>query len=91
MAAIRHVTLAAGTATQVSLTRDMRQIGVMHKGNVPDPVYVRCDGTAVLEANDTYCVLAGQHRFIPRIWSSGSPTVVSLICVGAATVEVEFP
>lgn len=90
--AIRHVTLAAGTATQVSLNRDLREIGFMHKGNVPEPIYVRTDGNpAVLEANDTFTVLAGQHRFVPRLWSSGKPTVVSIICATAATVEVEFP
>jgi hypothetical protein len=90
--AVRHVTLTANTAQTVSLaTRDLREVGVMHKGNVPDPVYVNLSGTAVINGNDCYAVLPGQHRFIPRIWSSGKPTNASIICAAAANVEVEFP
>jgi hypothetical protein len=90
--AIRHGTLTANTVATVSLTRDLREVAVMHKGNVQDPIYVRCDGTAATVAgNDTYSVLPGQHRTIPRIWSSGSPTAVSIISAGAVQYEVEFP
>ena len=90
--AVRHVTLTANTAQTVSLaTRDLREVGVMHKGNVPDPVYVTLSGTATIAGDDTYCVLPGQHRFIPRIWSSGKPTNVSIISAATAAVEVEFP
>lgn len=90
--AIRHVTLAANVATEVSIDRDVREIGVLHKGNVDNPIYVRCDGTAaVIKANDAYTLLSGQQRWVPRIWSSGRPTLVSIISAGAADVEVEIP
>ena len=90
--AIRHVTLVANVATQVSVARDVREVGVIHKGNVTNPIYVRADGTtAVVKANDTYTLLSGQQRWVPRIWSSGGPTLVSIISAGAADVEVEVP
>lgn len=91
--AIRHGTLTANTAATVSLaSRDLREIWVMHKGNVAQPIYARCDGTAATVAgNDTYAVLPGQHRMIPRIWSAGKPSNISLISAGAVDYEVEFP
>jgi hypothetical protein len=90
--AIRHGTLVANTATSVSLPRDLREVAVMHKASATNPIYVRCDGTpATIGGNDTYTVLPGQHRTIPRLWSKGAPTVVSLICAAAVDYEVEFP
>lgn len=92
MAALRHVTLVANTAATVSLDRDLREVGVMHKGNVTNPVYVRLDGTpATVKGDDTYTVLPGQHRWVPRLWSSGRPTAMSIVSAGAVEVEVEFP
>lgn len=88
----RHGTLTANTATQVSLTGDRVEVGVTHKGNVTDPIYVKPDNTtAVIGANDSYVVLAGQTRWIPRPRSLGSPTLVSLICATGAAYEVELP
>lgn len=91
--AIRHGTLTANTAATVSLAdRDTREVWVMHKGNVVDPLYARCDGTAAtVGGNDCYAVLPGQHRMIPRIWSAGRPTTVSLIAATGVAYEVEFP
>lgn len=91
MAAIRHGVLTANTAAQVSLANDLRTVAIMHKGNVPDPMYVTLDATATLAGNDCYTVLPGQHRTIPRLWSKGRPTVVSMISAAAVAYEVEFP
>ncbi len=91
--AIRHGTLTANTAANVSLAdRDVKEIGVLHKGNSTEPIYARCDGTAATVAgNDTFTILAGQRRWVPRIWSSGKPSVISLISEGAIKYEVEYP
>lgn len=90
--AIRHGTLTANTVATVTLSRDLREVAVMHKGNDSSVIYARCDGTAAtVGGNDCYAVLPGQHRTIPRIWNMGSPTNVSLISGGAVDYEVEFP
>ena len=90
--AVRHVSLVAGTAQTVSLAnRDVRSVGIMHKGNGAEPVYVILDATATVRGDDTFAVIPGQQRWIPRIWSSGKPTNVSLISAAAVDVEVEFP
>jgi hypothetical protein len=91
MMAVRHVLLVANTAKVVTLNRDLREVGILHKGNVPDPIYVSIGGTATVSGDDCFVVLPGQHRFVPRIWSSGKPTNVSIISTAAADVEVEFP
>jgi hypothetical protein len=90
--AVRHVTLTANTEKVVSLARDLREVGILHKGNGVEPVYVRLDGTAAaINADDAYVVLPSTQRWVPRIWSSGKPTNVSIISAGAIDVEVEFP
>lgn len=90
--ATRHGTLTASTAASSSVTGDRNEVGVCHLGNVTNPIYVRADGTtAVVGANDTFVVLPGQTRWIPRPRELSSPTVVSLISAGAAQWEVEFP
>lgn len=92
MAAVRHVTLAANVATTVTLNRDLREVGILHKGNVADPIYVTVGGpTATVKGNDCYTVTANSQRWVPRIWSAASPTNVSIISAGAVDVEVEFP
>lgn len=90
--ATRHGTLVANTAASVSVTGDRNEVAVTHKGNVTDPIYARCDGTtAVAAANDTFVVLPGITRWIPRPRNLGSPTAVSLISAGTAQYEVELP
>lgn len=90
--ATRHGTLTANTAADVSVNRDLREVGVLHKGNSTEPIYARLDGTAATVSGDeTFTVLAGQRRWLPRIWSAGRPTVISLISEGAIDYEVEFP
>lgn len=90
--AVRHVTLTANTPATVALNRDLREIGFLHKANVVDPIYVRTDGVdAVVAGDDTYCILPGQQRWVPRIWSQSMPTSVSIISLGAVDVEVEYP
>jgi hypothetical protein len=91
MASTRHVTLTAATAKTVTSDRDHNEIGILHKGNVADPVYVTDAATATVKGDNTYTVLAGQHRFIPRLMSKGMPTTVSVISTGAVELEVEFP
>ena len=92
MSAIRHGTVAAGTAATVTHPRDVREIGVMHKGNVTTPMYVRLDGTtATVAGDDTYTILPGVQRWIPRIWSAGPNPAISIISAGAVDYEVEFP
>jgi hypothetical protein len=88
----RHGTLTANTAASVSVTGDRNEVGVTHKNNVTNPLYVRADGTtAVINANDTFVVQPGQTRWVPRARELGSPTAVSLISAGAVQYEVEFP
>jgi hypothetical protein len=91
--AVRHVTLTANTVTQVSLTdRDLREVAVVHKGNAVEPLYVTAeDITPTVNGDDCYVVLPGAQRWIPRLWSKGKPTVVSLISAGTVDVEVQFP
>jgi hypothetical protein len=92
MAAIKHGTLTADTAASVTHTRDAREVGVMHKGNVTAPMYARLDGAeATVAGDDTYTILPGIQRWIPRIWSAGSAPTVSIISSGAVDFEVEFP
>jgi hypothetical protein len=88
----RQVTLAANTVTTTNFTGRVREVGILHTGNVPEPVYVRVDGTAPTVAGDgSFVVLAGQQRFIPREYFQVAPTVVKIISAGAAKLEVEFP
>jgi hypothetical protein len=91
--ATRHGTLAANTAAPVSLAdRDVKEIGVLHKANSTEPIYARCDGgVASVSGDDTFVVLAGQRRWVPRVWSAGKPSTISLISEGAIAYEVEFP
>jgi hypothetical protein len=89
--AIVHGSLSASTEAQVSSSRDLRQVGVMHKGNSSDPIYACLDGTATIAGADCYTILPGQRRWVPRLWSRGKPTVVSLISASAVDYEVEYP
>lgn len=89
---VRHGTLTANTATQLSQAGDRIEVGVTHKGNVTNPLYVRADNNAaVIAADDTYVVLPGQTRWIPRPRNLGTPSIVSLISGGAVAFEVELP
>lgn len=90
--ATRHGTLVANTATGVTVAGDRNEVGVTHKGNVADLLYARADNTTtVLAANDTFVILPGQTRWIPRPRELGSPTVVSLRSAGTVDYEVELP
>lgn len=90
--ATRHGTLTANVAASVSVTADRNEVAVTHKGNVTNPIYARADGTtAVINAADTFAILPGVTRWIPRPRALGSPTVVSLISAGAVDYEVELP
>lgn len=91
MAVVVHVALTANLEREVESSRDHTEIGFLHKGNVPDPVYVRTDGPiATVNGDGAYTVLPGQQRWVPRLQSSGTPTKVSVISAGAANIEVEF-
>lgn len=88
----RHGTLVAATVTTVSVTGDRNEVGITHKNNVTDPIYARCDGTnAAVAATDTYTILPGQTRWIPRPATLASPTVVTLISAGTPAYELELP
>jgi hypothetical protein len=89
--AITHGSLSAGTESHVSHPRDVRKVGVMHKGNSSDPIYVTINGTATIRGADCFTILPGQRRWVPRIWSAGAPTIVSLISATAVDYELEYP
>lgn len=86
--ATRHGTLTPDTPTEVAFSKDFGSVGIVHYGDVTDPIFVTVDGTeAAAGADGTFVVLAGTRRVIPR--DGGAPTEVSLVSEGAASYEVE--
>lgn len=90
-----HGTLVANTATKVPGTVDVDEVGVLHKGNTADPIYVTAGtnagvATATVAGADTFTVLPGQKRWFPLPAQTAVPAV-SLISVSASGYEVEWP
>jgi hypothetical protein len=89
--AVRHLTLTANQVATVTIQGDHEYVGVLHLGNVENPVWATAVGTQNPTANgdDVYTVLPGTQRVIPRPGASGASTV-RLLCAAAAQIEVEF-
>lgn len=81
----KHVTLAAGTVTTVTLDPIyVSQVEVMNRGDAE--VWVRLDGTnPAVEAEDSVVVPAKSFLVLPV---SGSPVTVKLISTGTPKVSV---
>jgi hypothetical protein len=84
---IIHGALSANAEYVQTLSPDVRQVGVLHKGG-NSPIYVAINAPAVNAGEGCFSVLPGMRRWLPRATSEG--TTIHMISASTCEWEVEF-